>query len=135
MNNNKGFALLTTLILSGIALAFIAGLIYMSKAGIDSTTSLKTYKSSLAVGKGASDYLIASVHNEDITPTTLLSVVQSLINDNYGAETPGYTITVLDYTAESFDDGSKEVYTFKVQVIKNDTKEKTIIEFGYLVES
>jgi len=133
IKNDKGFALITTLILSAIAMSFIVGLVYMTKSNIQSTTSVKTYKSSLAVGKGTSDFIIVGVNHKDIQSTSSLNDIQDFLDGTYIKETPGYTITVLDYFCEEFDQGKKQLYTFKIRVVKDGTDEKVEIDFGYLL--
>lgn len=55
LKNEKGIALVMVLILSGIALAIIAGLIYMITAGTQISGIQKMYRTSLEAGMGGKD--------------------------------------------------------------------------------
>ena len=55
LSNEKGIALVMILILSAIALAIMAGLIYMITAGTQISGMQKRYKTALEAGKGGTD--------------------------------------------------------------------------------
>jgi hypothetical protein len=73
--NEKGLALVMVLILSAIALAVMAGLIYMITSGTQISGMQKRYKTALEAGKGGADVtyqLIAARGNPNIPITNFL---------------------------------------------------------------
>jgi hypothetical protein len=76
--NEKGIALVMVLILSAIALAIMAGLIYMITAGTQISGMQKRYKTALEAGKGGADViyqLIAARGDPNIPITNFLITV------------------------------------------------------------
>ena len=133
MMNNKGYALITTLVMSVVALGFISTLIYFVMSGSKATQSVRNYRSSLDIAKGATDFVTAGIYENQVGCADSLSAVQTFM-DKYLTESPDYTISLLNYECEPFDTGQKEIYIVRLQVQRKDTNEKTIIEFGYLEE-
>jgi hypothetical protein len=129
--NNKGFSLLMTLILSSVALAFISTLIYFVQSGTKSTASLESYKSSLEVAKGASEFLIAGVYDKQLGCEDNLTDAISLISP-YDNETASHNITIIEYHCKSFNGGINELYSFRIRVQKANSDEVSEVEFGYL---
>lgn len=82
ISNERGIALVMILILSGIALAIMAGLIYMLTSGTQISGMQKRYKTALEASKGGND-----VSNETINLKASQSDVIALITNLGGAIT------------------------------------------------
>jgi len=131
--NEKGFALVTTLVLSVVALGFIMALMYMVTSSTQQLSSVKVYKSSLEVAKGASEFLTAGITDDQLGCADNITSVEQFIS-KYKSETDDYSVDLLNYSCRTFDNGKKALYLFEIQVNRGQTQEKTIIEFGYLEE-
>ncbi|WP_022851353.1 hypothetical protein [Limisalsivibrio acetivorans] len=131
IRNNKGFSLVTTLVLSMVALAFISTLAYFVQSGSQTTASLGSYKSSLDVAKGTADFLIAGVRDNQVGCADNITKVTTFIS-RYDNETTTHDISVTNYECKSFDNDEKELYIFTIEVNRGANQEKSIVEFGYL---
>ncbi len=135
MRNNKGMALITTLILSLAALAVISAVLYMLNSATQISGIQKRYQNSLMAARGAAGYIIDAIFqdNED-------SVCGS------GGCTTGKNFTlnniVTDYNVDvkvlnkNYDPSNDYyIYSFRVtSTSKHNTKEKSIIEFVYKLQ-
>jgi len=136
--DDKGFSLLTTLILSAVALAFISALVYFVQSGSRSAASLESYKSSLEIAKGASEFLIAGVYNElvgfgHIDCDSDLDDVNAYLSP-YDQDTETHNVTVTAFKCERFNNNYDELYVMKLLVQRENSQEKAEVEFGYLKE-
>ena len=78
--NEKGIALVMILVLSAIALAIMAGLIYMITTGTQVSGMQKRYKTALEAGVGGSDitYHLIGLRGETTDTNTLLSDLSAI---------------------------------------------------------
>lgn len=67
MKNEKGVALITTLVLGLIALVIVGGLIYMLTSGTQISGKEKKYSTALESAKGASEYIIEKILSGNLT--------------------------------------------------------------------
>ncbi|MGE4497208.1 MAG: hypothetical protein AB7E48_04955 [Deferribacterales bacterium] len=136
--DNKGFSLITTLVLSAVALAFISALIYFVQSGSRTSASVESYKSSLEIAKGASEFLIAGVYNEKvgfghIDCDSDLGDVNDYLSP-YDEDTETHTVEVTSFKCERFNNNYNELYLIKLRVQRTGSEEKAEVEFGYLKE-
>ena len=134
--NNKGFSLITTLVLSALAIVFISALIYFVQSGSRATSSLDMYKDSLEVAKGASELLMKGVDEYKVECDFTKANVQSFIED-FNDHLPSYTITIDNFFCEEFytENSVGELFTFNLIVQRKSSKEKSVISFGYVKNS
>ncbi len=139
MNNKKGFSLIITLILSFVALGFIAALLYL----ITTTTSLsgkgKKYTTALEAAKGLTDNIIDAIITDSLkcggtTCSDNGSIDPSIIN------APGFNVvgTVLKVSEYSkIINGTKtdfKIYLINLKVSSTNSNDKSEVEFAYEVE-
>jgi hypothetical protein len=130
LNNNKGMALIITLILSLISLGLLIALFYM----ITSTTKISginlRYATALEAAKGISDYVMDQLDTLDYT-----SVPASNNNMNLSSfsQINGYNMQakVLNKTDLG---GGTYLYSIRVEASRTGSNEKATIEFIYKVE-
>lgn len=96
IGNEKGMALVMVLILSLIALATMAGLVYMVTSGTQMSGMNKRYKTALEVGKGGKDIALQVIN---------LKAYESDISSLPGAISTPATCVVVDST-DPLPDGS-----------------------------
>ncbi|MCD8568540.1 MAG: hypothetical protein LRY50_09500 [Geovibrio sp.] len=134
--SNKGFSLLTTLILSAVVLAFLSALIYFVQYGSRTAASLDSYKSSLEIAKGASELIMKGVDDDEIECSDDADYIDDVreFMAPYGADTSTHTVTVSSYRCERFytENSEREVYIFTVLVQRNNTEERAEVDFGYM---
>lgn len=133
--NNKGIALLTTLILSLVALGFVAAIMYMLNSSTNISGTHKRYQNALMAARGASEYIMDKLvsgdenslcNNQLCTDNTTVDL--SSLFSEYDVKA-----TVLNRYEDTVNDII--VYSIRVNAInKNNPKEKSIIEFVYKVE-
>ncbi len=143
-NNQKGIALVTTLVLGLIALAFIGALLYFLTSGTKISGVEKRYYTALEAAKGGANLVISNILSGDLKcngssctpcPTSISNTCKiDLIQSNFG----NYSVEAYLLGKESFVDinGNQiKVYTVRV-VAKNSNKpnEKAEIEFVYKVK-
>jgi type II secretory pathway component PulK len=139
-NNEKGIALITTLVLGVVALAFIAALFYMLTSGTKMSGTSKRYYTALEAAKGASEFIMNKiVSSENLTcnngnpctpcPTSENNNCKIDLNLNFG----NYNVDAYLLNQESLPTYS--VYTIRVRAYSsNKPNEKAVIEFVYKVE-
>lgn len=97
LRNEKGIALVMVLILSAIALAVMAGLIYMITSGTQISGMQKRYKTALEAGKGGADVtyqLIAARGNPNIPGINFNQTASSTcLTDKLNKSTANWTST------------------------------------------
>lgn len=134
--SNKGFSLLTTLILSAVVLAFLSALIYFVQSGSRTAASLDSYKSSLEIAKGASELIMKGVDDDEIECSDDASYIDDVreFMAPFGADTSTHTVTISSYKCERFytENSEREVYIFTVLVQRNNTEERAEVDFGYM---
>lgn len=139
MNNKKGFSLIITLILSFVALGFIAALLYL----ITTTTSLsgkgKKYTTALEAAKGLTDNIIDAIITDSLkcngtTCTDNGTIDPSIINAQ-GFSVVGTVLKVSDYS--KIINGTKtdfKIYLINLKVNSTNSNDKSEVEFAYEVE-
>ncbi|MGA1862783.1 hypothetical protein OWM07_07860 [Deferribacter thermophilus] len=133
--NNKGIALLTTLILSLVALGFVAAIMYMLNSSTNISGTHKRYQNALMAARGASEYImdkLVSGDESDLCNTTTCPentpIDLSDLFSDYEVKA-----TLLNRYEDTVSDII--IYSFRVTATnKNNPKEKSIIEFVYKVE-
>ncbi|WP_293447495.1 hypothetical protein [Persephonella sp.] len=142
MKNEKGIALLTTLILGLVAVVFISVLLYILSTGTRMSGMIGRYTTSLEAAKGGADLVITKIINDDIkcggnactpcpdTPNTNCKIdlqVSNLGGYNLSAYLIGEDSTIYAGTAY-------RIYAIKVIATKPNSDEKAEIEFVYKIE-
>lgn len=129
----KGVALVTVLILSFIALAFIAVLLFMVTRGTQMAGGERRYISSLEVAKGVSEYLMDLMDNDELCEHT------DCTKENVPINLGDYS-TLGDYKVEAVllkkvtIPKRTAIYAVELTVKnKNRSSEKTIVDFVYKV--
>ncbi|EDP73446.1 hypothetical protein [Hydrogenivirga sp. 128-5-R1-1] len=142
-NNQKGIALITTLVLGLIALAFIGALLYLLTSGTKISGVEKRYYTALEAAKSGAELVISNILSGDLKcngtsctpcPTAVSNACKIDLNpSNLGS----YSVESYLLEKEAFTDisgNSISIYTIKV-IAKNFNKpeEKAEIEFVYKV--
>ncbi len=148
-NNEKGIALITTMVLGFIALGFIGALLYLLTTGTNTSAVEKRYTTALEAAKGGAELIISNLFygtltcnggnpcqpcpdpdNSPCSNNHLIDIKDENNNviDNIG----GYTIT--GYYLSEATSTTSSVYAIRVVATKNSTKEKAVIEFVYRLE-
>jgi hypothetical protein len=133
--NKKGFSLITVIVLSAVALSCISALMYFTQSSSRTTASVGSYKDSLEVAKGASEYLVAGVYNElvgfgHIECGSSRAAVNSYLTP-YKDDSAAYDIEVTDFRCIKHNNERNEIYVFKLKVQRKNSGEKAEVEFGY----
>ena len=105
VRNEKGLALVMILILSAIALAIMAGLIYMITSSTQISGMQKRYKTALEAGVGGADvtYQFISLRGDSTDTLSLISIFSDpLRNPIYPAITTSSSCTGTDISGISF---------------------------------
>ncbi len=148
-NNEKGIALITTMVLGFIALGFIGALLYLLTSGTNVSAIEKRYTTALEAAKGGADLVINHLFYGTLTcnggnpcqpcstPETSPCSNNYLIdikdeNGNTISDIGGYTITGYYLSEET--SSTSSVYAIKIKATKSSTKEKAVIEFVYRLE-
>ncbi|WP_457643466.1 hypothetical protein [Persephonella sp.] len=142
MKNERGMALLTTLILGFIALAFIGALLYMLTTGTKMSGTTGKYTTALDAAKGGADLVITKIINSDVkcggntctpcpdTPTNECKIdLQINKLGNYDLEAYLIGVDTAVY-------GGSNYYLYAVRVIATNpqNQEKAEVEFVYKIE-
>lgn len=140
--NKKGFSLLITLILSFVALGFIAALIYLIISSTFLSGKGKRYTNALEAAKGITDQIVylINVANSDSqicepspcdNGSNIIGISNLLAGSGYNANA-----TVLRKTTYSYGSPSKnyDLYLINIKVNSTTSKDKAEVEFAYEVE-
>jgi len=138
-NNQKGFSLIVTLVLSFVALGFIAALIYLITSGIILSGRGKIYANALDAAKGITDIIIDRINTDNLKCNN-----GSICNDN-GTIDNLNTLAGSYYTASatllkktSYFSGTPakeyELYLISISVKSKTSNDKSEVEFAYEVE-
>ena len=139
-SNEKGVALIVTLVLGFAALAFIAGLFYMLNTGTEVSGTEKRYYTALAAAKGTSEFVM----NELVLGNTLTcnggnSCTPCPTGENSSCKLD-LNLNLGDYDVNAYllskeTSGTATIYTIKVKAVnQNKPNEKAVVEFVYKVE-
>lgn len=145
--NNKGLALITTLLLSVIALLIVSAAYYLLTSGTKISGIQSRYTTALEASKGAADYVINVILDKFDNISSEEAACSSL------AECGGYTGNCIDLPkvnynklggfdvcakaldSKYFPDKDMVIYTVEVRSQNPaNTNEKSIIQFIYQVE-
>ena len=144
-NNEKGIALITTLVLGLAALAFIGALLYFLTSGTKISGTEKRYYTALEAAKGGAKLIMANLLDSS-TPLTCNGSVCNPCPDpdnatNINACKIDLSVSTLgDYDIEAYllaheNDGISDIYTIRVKAKNtNNLKEKAEVEFVYRVK-
>ena len=133
MKSRNGIALITTLVLALIALAFTGAMLYMLTSGTRMSGVERRYTTALEAAKGASDYIMRQM----VDGTLSCSIPDC--NPPQGGRTPinlgqfsnlgGYQVQawVLSKTQE----GGNIVYAVEVEATNATISQKATVDFVY----
>ncbi|WP_457601001.1 hypothetical protein [Hydrogenivirga sp.] len=132
--NERGIALITTLILGLIALVVIAALMFMLITGTQISGISKRYSGALEAAKGASEYIIQKILDGTISCNGggVCSAGDQIDLETYVANVPGYNISAT-YMGDINRFGTF-VYAIHVEAQGASSAERAIVEFVYRVE-
>ncbi|EDP74487.1 hypothetical protein [Hydrogenivirga sp. 128-5-R1-1] len=134
MKSQNGIAFVSAVILSFVAMSFIAALMYIITQSVQISGTTKKYVSSLEVAKGIADYIIAHVRQEPVA-LTCNNLPCSTTNNNIdivGVVLPDYIVTAK-FLGESSGLNSI-IYAFRIEVSRKGSTDKAVIEFIYKKE-
>ncbi|NPA54638.1 MAG: hypothetical protein GXO21_08250 [Aquificae bacterium] len=157
--NNKGIALVTTLVLGLIALTFIGALLYMLTNESNTSGITKRYTTALEAAKGTADYVISSLLSEKLicsSPDGSVHCKCTDLNENLNCpdvdgviankivlppefrQLGDYSVNVnllAKEIAKETQDEKVEIYSFQILSSKSTGKEpeKAEIDFVYKV--
>jgi len=134
LGNERGIALITTLILGLVALVVIATLMYMTLTGTQVSGIGKRYSGALEAAKGASDYIIQRILDGSITCNggSPCSTGDTIDLETYIANISGYTIRA-EYLGDVVKLGTY-VYAVRVEATGPTSGERAVVEFVYRVQ-
>jgi len=143
MKNEKGIALLTTLVLGLVAVVFIGALLYILSTGTRMSGIVARYTTSLEAAKGGADLVITKIINDDLkcnggnvcTPCPDLPNANCKIDlqvSNLGS----YNLTayLIGEDTTTYAGTVYKIYAVRVIATKQDSEEKAEIEFVYKIE-
>jgi len=130
--NEKGMALLVTLVLSFVALGFIAAILYLLNTSTSGSGATKRYSMALETAKGVSDYVVEKILSNDLTCggsscDSGESIDIDIAPPDHNVEAKllsdpkKVTLSGVDYT----------IYSVRVEAENNKTNDKAIVEFVY----
>lgn len=139
VKNYKGFSLVVTLILSFVALGFIAALLYLITSGTILSGKGKKYTSALEAAKGLTDVIIIKINTDNLicnpSPCNSGSDITNVSNVLDGT---GYNGTAKIITKSTYNYGnpskSYDLFIINIKVSANIGKDKSEVEFAYEVE-
>jgi len=110
LSNEKGIALVMILILAAIALAIMAGLIYMITSSTQISGMQKRYKTALEAGVGSTDvaYKFISLRGDSTDTPSFLNIIKNLCPDSDPAKciTTSSSCTGTDGSSTFFPGGT-----------------------------
>jgi len=131
-SNEKGMALLVTLVLSFVALGFIAAILYLLNTSTSGSGATKRYSMALETAKGVSDYVVEKILSDDLKCSGSscdsgesididIAPPDHNVNAKMLSDPKKVTLSGVDYT----------IYSIRVEAENNKTNDKAIIEFVY----
>ncbi len=141
-NNEKGIALVTTLVLGLVALVFIGALLYLLTSGTKISGTEKRYYTALEAAKGGAELIISNLLQNGEPTCNGGSTCSSCPPTGYTNDcridlSPS---TLGDYTLRAYllrreNSGIDRIFTIRVIAEKNNSSnEKAEIEFVYKVQ-
>lgn len=147
MGNNKGLALITTLLLSVIALLMVGAAYYLLTSGTKISGIQSRYTTALEASKGASDYVINLILDKFDNISSAEGACSTFTECggypgdcvdlpavNYN-KLGGFDVCAKVLDSKYFPDKDMVIYTVEVRAQNPvNTDEKSIIQFVYQVE-
>ncbi len=147
--NNKGFALVTTLLLGLVAMALVSLAFYMTLINTQMSGMEKRYSNELNAAKGVADYVMAELRNENLTcnggnpcadntaalPACSVDAtidLDSNVCDALGKTTACTNITACYLNKTTVDD--TDLISISVTTTNPTSNEKADVDFVYKVE-
>ncbi|ADR18077.1 hypothetical protein [Calditerrivibrio nitroreducens] len=141
MNNKKGFSLIITLILSFVAVGFIAALLYLIMSGTVLSGKGKVYTSAIEAAKGLTERIVDAINTDTLycggsnTPCSDNGVINTSIINTPGYNTIGTVIKRQEYSKNvGGQTQSYYIYLINIKVNSSTSKDKAEVEFAYEVE-
>jgi flagellar basal body-associated protein FliL len=128
--NNKGMALIITLILSLVSLGLLAALFFMISSGTNISGSNLRYSSALEAAKGVSEYVMDRLEEMDYNTIS----DNSSFPLNHSIENMGNFNMTAKILSKKELPGDVYIYSVQVDATKPNTNEKATIQFVYRVE-
>jgi Tfp pilus assembly protein PilX len=133
--NNKGMALIITLILSLVSLGLLAALFFLTTSGTRISGINLRYATSLEAAKGASDFIIDKILDESLTCNSgsYNCTTNSTIDMGAFSTISGYSINAKILNKKQV---ATDIYLYSIQVdsTKSNSDEKSTIQFVLRVE-
>ena len=132
--NERGIALITTLLLGLIALVIIAALMFMLTTGTQISGIGKRYSGALEAAKGASEYIVQKILEGTISCNggSVCSAGDTIDLESYVSNISGYTVSAT-YLGDINKFGTY-VYAIRVEASRASSAEKAVVEFVYRVQ-
>ncbi|MEC9492931.1 hypothetical protein [Flexistipes sp.] len=130
--NEKGMALIITLVLSFVALGFIAAILYLLNTSTSGSGATKRYSMALETAKGVSDYVVEKILSDDLTCSG--SSCDSGESIDIDIAPPNHNISAImlsDPKKVTVDEVDYTIYSVRVEAENDKTNDKAIIEFVY----
>ena len=128
LSNEKGMALVITLILSLVSLGLLVALFYMVSSGTNISGVNLRYSTALEAAKGISEYVMDNLTKMDYTS---VPDNNTCLNLGQYSNLSGYNVHATILSKKDL--GSKYLYAVRVTADRTSTKEKATIEFIYKV--
>jgi len=130
--NERGMALLVTLVLSFVALGFIAAILYLLNTSTSGSGATKRYSMALETAKGVSDYVVEKILSNDLTCSG--SSCDSGESIDIDITPPDHNVEaklLSDPKEVTFSGVDYTIYAVRVEAENSKTNDKAIIEFVY----
>ena len=129
MRSDKGMTLVSTLVMSFIAVGFIGALLFIITNATQISGSTAKYISALEVAKGVTDYIVSKVNAGTLTCSGTTCTPTNNVVDISGLALSEYDVTAT-YLGETPGTGFI-VYAFSISVKRNNKEETATVEFLY----
>ena len=130
MEREKGITLISALVMSFIAVAFIGALLFLITNSTQISGVTTKYTSSLEVAKGITDYIVSKIDARSLTCGGGNTCTPTNNNvDISGLGLSGYNASAT-YLGETAGTGFR-VYAFKIVVSRKNSTETATVEFLY----
>jgi hypothetical protein len=134
MEKRKGVALITVLVLSFIALAFVSVLLFMITRGTQVAGGEKRYISSLEVAKGVSNYLMELMDEDTFCDYVDCSKENVPVNLGSYAKFGDYEVKAVLLKKVDIPSTRTAIYAVELSVKnKKRPSEKAVVDFVYKV--
>ncbi len=130
MEREKGITLISALVMSFVAVAFIGALLFLITNSTQISRITAKYTSSLEVAKGITDYIVSKINAGTLTcggGTTCTTTNNNVDISGLGLSDYNASATYLGETAGT----GFIVYAFRISVSRNNSNETATVEFLY----